>query len=214
MHSCSSTHSPAPRVFQANRLSSGADDQELLLRSAAGHGEAFQSLFARHRDGLQGFLFRKLHSHEEAEDALVLTFCNAWRARESFRGDASGKAWLYQIATRVALDLLRRHRRHPEQELDARPELARASDPELPDPVALVLERDRDASTRHALGQAISRLPREEAALLRLFYFDGRSYDEISALLGVSRSRIRGRLHRIRMRVRKDLVERQRWQPA
>jgi RNA polymerase sigma-70 factor (ECF subfamily) len=98
---------------------SAPEDRELLLRSAAGDSSAFSDLFQRHRSGLEGFLYRKLRSREEAEDAVTVTFAKAWRAREAFRGNASGKAWLYQIATRVALDILRRRRRRPaEQELD------------------------------------------------------------------------------------------------
>lgn len=211
MHLHSSTFFPAP-----TRVPALAEDQELLARSAADDGEAFNALFQRHRDGLQGFLFRKLRSHEDAEDAVTLTFCNAWRARASFRGAASGKAWLYQIANRVALDMLRgRRRRAPEQELDLRePDLLNVEEPEPMDPLALVMNAEHAAEIRTAVGQALERLASDERSLVRLFYFDGRNYDEISSLLGISRSQVRGRLHRIRGRVRRDLVDRQCWQPA
>lgn len=209
------THSPAfipaPPDFPAL-----LEDRELLCRSASDDGEAFNTLFQRHRDGLQGFLFRKLHSHEDAEDALTLTFCNAWRARCSFRGSASGKAWLYSIATRVALDILRARRRRPaDQELDAwQPDLISLAHDVVLDPVDIALNQEYQAGAQVAVHQAIARLPQEERRLLELFYFDGYNYDEISSLLGVSRSQVRGRLHRIRGRMKRDLVERQRWQPA
>src|SRR5688572_29131921 len=117
MHAHSPTLYPAPAG-----LAILEEDHQLLVRCAGEDRHAFTALFQRHRDGLQGFLFRKLRSHEDAEDAVTLTFCNAWRARATFRGNASGKAWLYRIATRVALDMLRGRRRRPaEQELDARP---------------------------------------------------------------------------------------------
>jgi RNA polymerase sigma-70 factor, ECF subfamily len=196
-----------------------ADDQDLLRRAAADDAEAFEALFRRHYDGLRGFLYRRLRSHEEAEDAVTLTFYNAWRARSSFHGAgvgmASGKAWLYQIATRVALDMLRRRQRRPELELDAlEPDLLAAARPEVPDPVTLALEREHAASASRAVNGAVSRLSEEERCLVRLFYFEERSYDEISRLLGVSRSQVRGRLHRLRRRLYHDLVARQQWQPA
>jgi RNA polymerase sigma-70 factor (ECF subfamily) len=211
MHVHSPTFLPAPL-----RVPALADDGELLRRAAADDREAFEALFQRHRDGLQGFLYRKLRSHEDAEDAVTLTFCNAWRARASFRGEASGKAWLYRIATRVALDVLRSRRRHPaEQELDARePDLVRGLEEDAIDPVDMAMTRERVTDTQHVVGQALERLAQDERRLLRLFYFDGYNYDQISSLLGVSRSQVRGRLHRIRGRVRRDLVHRQRWQPA
>jgi RNA polymerase sigma-70 factor (ECF subfamily) len=190
-------------------------DQELLRRASTGDAEAFDTLFSRHRDGLQGFLYRKLGSHEEAEDAVTLTFCNAWRARASFRGTASGKAWLYQIATRVALDVLRRRRRHPaEQELDAKePDQISVLDDNPVDPEELLLERESTLSTQRAVSQAIDRLSTDERRMLHLFYFEEQNYEEISETLGVSRSQVRGRLHRIRQRLRHDLTARQRWQP-
>ena len=211
MHLYSPTFAPAPL-----RVPALADDGDLLRRAAADDREAFEALFQRHRDGLQGFLYRKLRSHEDAEDAVTLTFCNAWRARGSFRGEASGKAWLYRIATRVALDMLRARRRHPaDLELDAREsDLIGGLEEDAVDPVDMALARERVADTRQVVGQALDRLPSDERQLLRLFYFDGYNYDQISTLLGVSRSQVRGRLHRIRGRVRRDLVNRQRWQPA
>lgn len=213
MQAYSSTFIPAPL-----RIPVLADDQDLLLRAAQDDAEAFQRLFDRHRDGLQGFLFRKLRSHEDAEDAVTLTFCNAWRARQSFRGNSSGKAWLYRIATHVALDMLRARRRRPqEQELDLmQPDLVQACQQyeEPVDPEAVVLGAERVAGTRKAVHAAMSRLPGEERQLLRLFYFDGYDYDQISSLLGISRSQVRGRLHRIRGRVRRDLLDRQRWEAA
>lgn len=192
------------------------EDHQLLIRSACEDGEAFTALFQRHRDGLQGFLYRKLRSHEDAEDAVTLTFCNAWRARGSFRGNASGKAWLYRIATRVALDMLRgRRRRALEQELDARsPETLNIDDPEPVDPMDVVLRTEYVDSTRHAVSESLRRLPTDERQLLELFYFDNFNYEDIAEITGISRSQVRGRLHRIRHRVRRDLVDRQQWQPA
>jgi RNA polymerase sigma-70 factor (ECF subfamily) len=213
MQNYSPTFIPAPL-----RIPVLADDQDLLLRAAQDDSEAFQKLFDRHRDGLQGFLFRKLRSYEDAEDAVTLTFCNAWRARQTFRGNSSGKAWLYRIATHVALDMLRARRRRPvEQELDLlQPDLVQAchEQEEPVDPETLVLGAERMADTQNAVHAAMNRLPGDERQLLHLFYFDGYDYDQISSMLGVSRSQVRGRLHRIRGRVRRDLMDRQCWNAA
>ena len=199
----------------ATRGATAPDDRELLLRSAGGDAEAFSCLFRRHRVGLEGFLYRKLRSREEAEDAVTLTFAKAWRARESFNG-LSGKAWLYQIATRVALDVLRqRHRRPVEQELDGMAaEALDGLESTAVDPAEMALERQSAAETGRVVTHALHQLPAEERRLLFLFYFDGYNYSEISGLLGVTQSQVRGRLHRIRQRVRRELVERHRWLPA
>lgn len=193
-----------------------SDDRDLLLRSAWDDA-AFTALFQRHRTELQGFLYRRLRSLDEAEDAVAITFAKAWRARTTFRGSAPGKSWLYQIATRVALDLLRRRKRRvPELELDGEcPDLPEwgLADAAL-DPAGIHLEEVRRAGTQQAVGGALERLTPEEQRLLTLFYFQGYDYAQIGSLLGVTRSQVRGRLHRIRGRLRQDLVNRQRWSPV
>ena len=211
MHLHSPSFAPAPLHHPVL-----AEDGEVLRRAALDDAAAFEALFHRHRDGLQGFLYRKLRSQEDAEDATVLTFCNAWRARSTYRGGSSGKAWLYPLATRVALDVLRSRRRHPaDQELDARePDLISAIDEEVVDPVELALNQEQTLITERVVGQAMDRLPADERQLIHMFYFDGYNYEQISEFLGVSRSQVRGRLHRIRGRVRRDMVHRQCWQPA
>lgn len=185
----------------------GTADADLLRRAARDDAHAFDTLFHRHRDGLQGFLFRRLRSYEEVEDALSLTFVNAWRARGMFRGEAPGKAWLYQIASRVAIDLLRsRRRRAGEQEWD--PEAAELLTPlrdEAPEPEDLVMQDAGLDETRRSVAAAMKQLAPEEQRLVRMFYFEERSYEEISELLGISRSQVRGRLHRIRSRMRQHL---------
>ena len=53
-----------------------------------------------------------LASFDEADDAVQETFLRAWRARDTFDGSTLVRAWLYRIATRVCLDMLRRSARH------------------------------------------------------------------------------------------------------
>jgi len=193
-----------------------SEDRELLLRAAAGDSAAFETLFARHRDGLQAFLLRRLRSQAEAEDALSLTFFKAWRARATFRGQTTGKVWLYQIANRVVLDTLRRYR------LDARKlEVETREYQVMPpgaghcvDPLTAMLTDERVTSTRRAVRDACRRLSPQQRELLDLYYFDGRSYQEISSLLGIPYTQVRGRLHRIRGLLRRDLVNRQQFQLA
>jgi len=54
--------------------------------------------------------YRFLGSLSDAEEAAQETALRAWRARATFRGDATLRTWLHRIATRVCLDLLRQRR--------------------------------------------------------------------------------------------------------
>jgi len=72
----------------------------------------FAELTERHRRELHVHCYRMLASFDEADDAVQETFLHAWRARDTFDGSTLFRAWLYRIATRVCLDMLRRTARH------------------------------------------------------------------------------------------------------
>jgi RNA polymerase sigma-70 factor, ECF subfamily len=175
--------------------------------------DAFDHFVARHRPGLVGFLYRRLGNRDEAEDAAAVTFAKAWRARATFRGEATGKAWLYGIACRVVLDLERRRRRRPvEQELP--PAWTEEWLPEAEDPLTVLVEAERRRGEHHALRGALERLAPDDRRLLCLFYFDTLDYREISGRLGISLSQVRGRLYRVRERLRRDLERQGRKAPG
>lgn len=164
----------------------------------------FEQLFRQYRDGLQSFLMRNLRNREDAEDVLMQTFLKAWRNRESFRGVVSEKQWLYGIASRVAIDLYRSRSRRPVERVDdlgdVEPKALNGEGPR--NPADLVLETER----RHEIREVVSRLAPDQRQLVELHYFDGYRYDEISALLGIPTTKVRGRLHRIRKLIHHELA--------
>jgi RNA polymerase sigma-70 factor, ECF subfamily len=86
-------------------------DGELWSRALRGDGDAFAAATGRYRRELEVHAYRMLGSTEDAEDVVQETFLRAWRRRETFRGQASLRAWMYGIATNASLDLLDRRSR-------------------------------------------------------------------------------------------------------
>jgi RNA polymerase sigma factor (sigma-70 family) len=91
---------------------------ELSLRqdlsvNVAGRTQArafVEELFARHHTEIYAYLTRMLRDPELAADLTQDAFVKAYRAYESLEDPAHARAWLYQIAHRVALDELRRRK--------------------------------------------------------------------------------------------------------
>ena len=86
-------------------------ESELWSRALRGDGDAFAAATTGYRRELEVHAYRMLGSAEDAEDVVQETLLRAWRRRETFRGQATLRAWLYGISTNTALDLLERRSR-------------------------------------------------------------------------------------------------------
>src|SRR5262245_13131299 len=70
--------------------------------------DAFSSVAEPYRRQIKAYCYRMMGSLSDADDLKQETVLKAWRAFDRFEGRGSLKAWLYQIATRVCLDAIRR----------------------------------------------------------------------------------------------------------
>jgi DNA-directed RNA polymerase specialized sigma24 family protein len=123
----------------------------------------FETFYAEHKDPVFAHLRRLLG--QGAEDAFQETFLRALRAYAELRHGTHLRAWVFTIATRVAIDETRR--RAPR---GAMPELA-----------------VEDGLPPHAeLGPLTDELPPKERAAVVLRYGFDLPYDEIAAALGSS----------------------------
>ena len=82
-------------------------DEALMMAFQHGSREAFEELFARHRQALYGFFRRRLDSRERAEDLAQETFLAVIRAASRYQPRALVRTWFYGIA----MDLLSAERR-------------------------------------------------------------------------------------------------------
>ncbi|WP_138733400.1 RNA polymerase subunit sigma-70 [Modestobacter excelsi] len=101
-------------------------DDSLVVAAQAGDAAAFGRLIEPFRRELQVHCYRMLGSIEDAEDAVQETHLRAWARLDGYAGRGTFRAWLYSIATRACLDLLRRRkvRSWP-------PDVASPSDPRM-----------------------------------------------------------------------------------
>ena len=69
-----------------------------------------EGLFARHHGEIYAYLIRMLRDPELAADLAQDAFIRAYRGHASLEDPTKARAWLYQIANRVALDEIRRRK--------------------------------------------------------------------------------------------------------
>lgn len=82
-------------------------DEALLTRIRAGDEAALSTLYRRYVQAIYRFVLGQVRDHDLAEDLTSDSFARMLRGLESYRGEASFKNWLYQIARNA----VRNHRR-------------------------------------------------------------------------------------------------------
>jgi RNA polymerase sigma-70 factor, ECF subfamily len=168
----------------------------VVLRCIRQDPVAFRLLVSRYESAVFACVSRVLGGVGDVEDLAQETFLRAFRAFPTFdpAGPARVSTWLLTIATRLALDVRRRHR------------TSGAIDPGLwaptsPDPEA-ALQRHEE---RAGLVEAIALLDDDQRAAFVLFTFHDRTIAEIASALGVQEATVKTRLHRARSRLRDAL---------
>lgn len=97
---------------QPNVMRMETDDQSLAQAAAAGDGQAFAALLARHYDRIHGLAYRLTGQRAEAQD-LTQDICAALPAKlTAFRAEARFTTWLYRVVVNAAHDRRRRHASH------------------------------------------------------------------------------------------------------
>lgn len=86
-------------------------EDALIAAARSGDRAAFDRLVEPVHRSLRSFAHRMVAQPDDAEDIVQETLIRAHRGLPSFRGDASLRTWLFQIATHVSLDHLRARRR-------------------------------------------------------------------------------------------------------
>ena len=148
-------------------------------------------LYRKHAPEVYRYVYAVLGDSADAEDITQTTFVNALRALE--RGDRPREPtnWLITIAHNLIRQRFRQQAARPrEVELDR----------EVP-----ATEADSDVPSVEDLVRALQRIPALQREALVLREMEGRSYKEISAILGVSQAALETRIFRARRSLAHEL---------
>src|SRR4051794_5383934 len=143
-----------------------------------GSEAAIEALFDRHHRGVLGFCRHMLGSAEEAEDAVQHTFLAAYRELVGTAKPIQLRPWLYTIARNRCLTALRTRSRQAVGELQE------------PPTEHLAAEVERRQDLRALLGD-VSALPDEQRAALVLSELGDMPHEEIAAVLGCRREKVK-----------------------
>ena len=155
-----------------------------------------EDLFAAHHNEIYAYLIRMLRDPELAADLTQDAFIKAYRNYNVLEKPENARAWLYQIAHRVALDHIRR------QKIVRFLPWTGESHGAAPSTERLVM----DAHLSGDLQRALAKIPERQRAALLLAELHDLTGLELAAALGVSHVAARALLTRARESLRQALA--------
>lgn len=177
-------------------------DTSLRARVRAGDPRAFAELYDDCARAIYNHAFRLTGNWSAAEDAVALTFLEAWRLRGRVEpGGGPLRPWLFGIATNVTRNLTRATRRHAAA-------MSRMPAPtEVPDFADDVVDRIDDVRRMARVRAAMATLRRPEREVFALCVWAGLDRTATAHALGIPVGTVKSRLSRARRKLRERVGE-------
>ena len=174
-------------------------DEYYIREILKGDSGSFSQLVERYKH-LAFSLSLKLLSHrEDAEEAAQDAFIKAYNSLSSFQNDSTFKTWFFRIVYNTSISKLRA-RKNIEVNIDE----VKISDTEIEATENSVEQLNKEERQKY-LEIGLKRLDAEGGALLRMYYYDDFSMDEISQITGLTVSNVKVKMHRSRKRLLQEL---------
>jgi RNA polymerase sigma-70 factor (ECF subfamily) len=170
-------------------------DAELVAAVADGDRGALRELHDRHVTWITVRLTRRCADRDAVAEAVQDTFVAVWRSAAKWDGRGEPAAWMWGIAIRRLIGVLRTRRRW-----SRRPDVAA-------DDVVAAAEDQVLLGVEHGdLAGALLRLSPELRAVVQATVLDGLSTREAARLLGVPQGTVKTRMMRARAELRGALA--------
>lgn len=182
-------------------------DQDLVERIRERDAHALETLFERYKEMIRRHLAHIVRDGAVAQDLVQEVFLRVWTRAEQWNGRGPFKAWLYRIATNLALNHLRSVRRRREQPLDVTD--AWDDDEEESHVPAWMIDASvlgpdaavELAERREHLQRLIGQLPDEKREVFRLVHEMEMTMRDAADELGIPEGTVKSRLYYAKRRL-------------
>lgn len=186
------------RPVDGERLPGGLRDaDDLLVAVARGRDRrAFAALFGHFAPRIKAYLMRLGAGGAQAEELAQEVMLMVWRRAGTFDpSQASAATWIFAVARNKRIDAIRR---------ECRPEIAMQDPVLVPDPPETADRLVAAGQDSFRLRRAVAGLPVEQAALVRMAYFEDRPHSDIAQRTGLPLGTVKSRLRLALGRLRRE----------
>jgi RNA polymerase sigma-70 factor (ECF subfamily) len=171
-------------------------DEQLVLEALDDSHPAFEQLIEQYQHRVLRTIASIVSDEQAVQDVAQETFLSAWSNLAKLKEKQKFGRWLNQIAVSFSKRWLRDQRKHHDSTVSLEENV-----------VVLTQElRYQHEKLRHEVWEAIDELAESYREAVILHYITGYSYKEISEMLSVPVSTVRGRLQQARDQLRKEFL--------
>lgn len=185
----------------------GNEDADLVRRCLSGDQRACRDLVRRYERPVYSVLMRVVRRSEDAEDLVQETFVKAFRALERYDPERSFAAWIFTIASRLAIDHYRRRRIQTVSLNVTDPGSGEERTMDVEDKGLKPDEVTSYAEEEARTASLIDSLPEHYRIVVLLRHQQDLSYEEIAEALNLPLGTVKARIHRARALLKDRIQE-------
>ncbi|MCX6112651.1 MAG: sigma-70 family RNA polymerase sigma factor [Proteobacteria bacterium] len=153
-------------------------DENLMLLYQNGDEAAFNELYTRYKGKVYGYLICRLNNNAVADEVYQNIFLKLHRTRSLYNPKYLFPKWLFTIVTTMLIDTYR--------------SMGRNKMEELPENISMGCE----IAETPDIDAKLNKLSDDEAAIIKLRYYDDKSFEDIAKILNTSQVNVRQKVSR------------------
>ena len=173
---------------------------EILARKTAKDQNAFNPLVEKYAEKIRRYIARIIGNWDEAEDLTQDVFLKAYKNINSFNPKLKFSSWLYRIAHNESVNFIKKHYRFKRVEFkdEIKNKLL-----EEKNALSKILEKENIKLARNGL----LKLKTSDREILELFYFENKSYSEVSDILQMPINSVGPKVKRAKDKLKKMIKD-------
>ena len=174
-------------------------DEYYIREILKGDSGSFSQLVEKYSHLAFSLSMKILNQREDAEEAAQDAFIKAYNSLSSFQSSSTFKTWFFRIVYNTSISKLRTRKN-----IEVKFEDIKISDTEIQATENAIGKLNTDDRQRY-IQVGLERLEPDERALLKLYYYDDFSMDEVSVITGLTVTNVKVKIHRSRKKLLQEL---------
>jgi RNA polymerase sigma-70 factor (ECF subfamily) len=156
----------------------GKSDEEVVKFVRNQDTEAYSEIVDRYQEKLIRYVFQLLQNEDKAQDVVQDTLIKAYVNLRSFNSKKKFSSWIYRIAHNESINFIKKYKKEVLIKRGGWLE-------NIEDSNKNIEEEFEKKELRDAIKKSIKKLPINYRSVVTLYFFEDKSYEEISDILRI-----------------------------